>query len=100
MALQDEVRARLLALIAPIVPADNAQSAALDAAVAAQADYEQTHGEALDAARRGVVSYSVGGYSERLGGRGGMDWLCPYARALLENAGLLKRSMPVARRLP
>lgn len=100
MALSDEVRARLLALIAPNAPGDDAQRDALNAAAEAQADYEQTHGDALDAARRGVVSYSVGGYSERLREGGGREWLCPYARSLLENAGLLRRSMPVARRLP
>ena len=100
MALLDEVRERLLARIAPNVPGDDAQCAALDAAATAQAEYEQTHGDALDAARRGVVSYSVGSYSERLGEGSGRDGLCPYARALLENAGLLRRSMPVARRIP
>lgn len=100
MALLDEVRARLLARIAPNAPGDDAQLAAMDAAAQAQAEYEQTHADALDAARRGVISYSVGGYSERLGEGNGRDWLCPYARALLENAGLLRRGMPVARRLP
>ncbi len=99
-ALLEEVRERLLALIAPNAPESAAQRSALEAATEAQAAYEAAHGEALDAARRGVVSFSVGGYSERYGEGGGRERLSPYARALLENAGLLRRSLPVARRLP
>ena len=97
-ALVEEVRARLLALIAPNRPDDAPE--AFEAAVLAQAGYEADHGDALDAARRGVRSFSVGGYSESYGDGAARDGLSPHARALLFNAGLLRRSLPVARRLP
>ena len=98
-ALLEEIRQRLTMLIAPNAPATPAQRAAMDGAVEAQAAYETAHADAVDARRRGVTGFSVGGYSERYGDGGGGEALCPYARALLFNAGLLKRSVPVARRL-
>ena len=98
-ALLAEVRARLTARIAPNAPEDDAQTAAFERAVAAQAAFEAGQGGALEAVRRGVRSFSVGSYSESYGAGDG-DVLCPLARALLFNAGLLRRSMPSARRLP
>ena len=98
-ALLEEVRERLRARIAPNVPGDEAQALAFERAASAQAAFEAGQGAALEAARRGVRSFSVGGYSESRG-EGDGDVLCPLARALLFNAGLLRRSVPTARRFP
>ena len=98
-ALAAEVRERLLARIAPNAPENDDQRQAFERAVAAQAAFEAEQGGALAAVRRGVRSFSVGGYSESYGAEGG-DVLCPLARALLFNAGLLRRGMPAARRFP
>ena len=95
----DGIRERLLARIAPNAPGNEEQWRALEAAVAAQADFEGDQGDALSAAQRGVRGFSIGAYSESYGAGGG-DVLCPLARALLSNAGLLRRSMPAARRFP
>ena len=94
-----EVRERLTARIAPNAPRNEAQISAFEQAVAAQAAFEAGQGDALSVARRGVRSFSVGSYSESYGAGDG-DVLCPHARALLFNAGLLRRSMPAARRIP
>ena len=94
-----EVRERLRARIAPNAPEDEAQAEAFDRAVEAQAAFEAREGEALAAARRGVRSFTIGSYSESRGAGDG-DVLCPLARALLANAGLLRRGMPAARRFP
>lgn len=99
VALLSEVRERLLARIAPVRPEGEAQLTAFEQAVEAQAAFEAGQGDALDAVRRGVRSFSVGSYSESYGAQGG-DVLCPHARALLSNAGLLRRGMPAARRIP
>ena len=98
-ARMEDVRARLRAWIAPNAPEDEAQRAAFGRAAEAQAEYEAANGEVLAARQRGVRSFRIGSYSETYAtGSGGV--LCPSARAILENAGLLRHGMPVARRLP
>ena len=99
-ALRQRVEARLYAAIRPNAPDTDERRAAFDRAVEYQAEYETRHGAALDAARRGVQSFSVGDYSEHyFEAQGGEAALCPETRAVLENAGLLKRSWPTARRV-
>ena len=97
------VRARILALIHPNRAETAAQIEALDRAAACQAAWEAANGGGLAAARRGVQHVTAGNYSETYfqpaGGAEGPSDLCPEARALLFNAGLLKRTLPCATRL-
>ena len=97
---RERVAERLRAYIHPNVAETDAQEAAFDAAVDAQLTHEQAWN--VGEIPEGVKSFSVGNYSVTLdesadtGARGG---ICPAARAILFNAGLLRRAMPVAKRL-
>ena len=50
----------------------------------------------------GAVAYSIGNYSVTFGSNGGEGYsaeaISPTAKAILRNAGLLKKSLPCARR--
>ena len=101
--LLEQVAERLKAYIHPNTIQTAEQEEAFDTAVEYQAEYEASHAEALEAAQRGVQSFSVGNYSEtyftRHTGEYTASTLCPASYAVLFNAGLLRRDMPVARRL-
>ena len=94
MSAREQVEARLRAYIHPNAVETGAQQEAFDEAVDAQLEYE-AGGENLPG---NVKSFSVGSYSVTLGGGAG-ESLGPAARAVLFNAGLLKRSWPTARRM-
>ena len=101
--LEDSVRARLTAYIAPNTACTAAQKQAFEDAVEAQEDYEN---EIMAAGiPEGVASFSIGDFSaEMKSGSASYGYtketLSPYAWALLFNAGLLRRgSLPIVRRL-
>lgn len=102
-ALVESVTERLKAYIHPNVAQSEEQETAFQKAVQYQAEYEASHADALDIAQRGVQSFSSGNYSEtyftRQSGEYAASTLCPASYAVLFNAGLLRRDMPVARRL-
>ena len=98
--MTDGVRERVLALIHPNRAESEAQRRALERAVDCQAEWEEENGEGIAAARRGVQRVSAGNYSETyFEPRGGGFELCPDARAILFNAGLLRRELPCAKRI-
>lgn len=100
---EDYVRERLLAYIYPRAPATQTEQDAFDEAVDAQVEYE-TANEGL-AMPYGVASASNDGVSVTFdSGRVSaavytVHTICPAAYAYLFNAGLIRHSMPVARRL-
>ncbi len=98
---REQIEARLRAYIHPNTPEGAEQEAAFDDAVDAQLEYEQQGGgEGLPP---GVASLSVGNYSVTMAEPGNAAYtqasLCPAAWAILRNAGLLRRALPVAQRL-
>jgi len=103
VALAERVRERLTAYIHPNAPSTAEQRRAFEAAVLCQAEWEAENGDGLQAVQRGVQRLSVGSYSEtyfsRDGADGGFGGICPDARAMLFNAGLLRRGLPCARRI-
>lgn len=100
---EDYVRERLTAYIYPRAPATKEEQSAFDEAVDAQVEYE-TANEGL-AMPYGVASASNDGVSVTFdSGRVSaatytIHTICPAAYAYLFNAGLIKHSLPVARRL-
>ena len=98
---REYIEERLRAYIHPNAVETAAQEEAFESAVDAQLAYaaEQEDGEIPG----NVQSFSVGNYSvtlaERTGGAYTQESICPAAWAILFNAGLLRRSMPVAKRL-
>lgn len=100
MDLEDAVRERLTAYIHPNKARSKAQIAAFEKAVEAQAEYEKT-GE-VEVFPSNVQSVSIGKYSVTMKD-GQSEYtrasICPAAWAILFNAGLLRRTLPVARRL-
>ena len=100
MGEREYIEERLKAYIHPNAAVTSAQKAAFEEAVDAQFAYEDAPGAAEVPGP--VRSYSVGNYSVTLdesadtGAQGGIG---PAARAILFNAGLLRRAMPVAKRL-
>ena len=99
--LRARARARLLAYIRPNAPSGDEQAAAFERAVDCQARFEAENADAFGAMSRGVSGFTVGGYSERYfdNRAGGEIPVCPEARDLLRNAGLIRRSWPTARRV-
>lgn len=99
---EDYVRERLTAYIYPRKPTTAEQSEAFDNAVTAQVEYE-TANDSANEILGDVTSFSIGNYSESRSGARGADYtlttICPAAWAYLFNAGLIKHSLPVARRL-
>ena len=100
MDLEDAVRARLTAYIHPNKARTTAQLDAFEEAVEAQVEYEKS-GEA-ESLPANVQSMTIGKYSVTL--KDGQseytrDTICPATWAILFNAGLLRRALPVARRL-
>lgn len=98
----ESVEARLRAYIAPNAPQTRAENDAFEQAVEAQVEYESAaEGDAQ--VPMGVSGYSAGNFSVNYGharsGEFDQFSISPYARAILQNAGLLRHSMPVARRL-
>lgn len=100
---EDYVRERLTAYIYPRAPATEAEQGAFEEAVEAQIEYE-TANEGL-AMPYGVASASNDGVSVTFdSGRVStaeytIHTICPAAYAYLFNAGLIRHSLPVARRL-
>ena len=92
---------RLKAYIHPNIVKTKEQEKAFKNAVDAQTAYE----DAQDIAEipGNTQSYSIGNYSvtlaEPTGGAYTQVTICPAAWAILYNAGLLRRTLPVARRL-
>ena len=101
MGERERMEERLRAYIYPNVASSKAQIEAFDEAVDAQLTYEseQGGGEIPGNAR----SYSIGNYSVTLAeaalGADTRATVCPAAWAILFNAGLLRRTLPVAKRL-
>ena len=99
----ESVEARLRAYIAPNAPQTRAENDAFEQAVEAQADYEDRAAESDAQVPMGVSGYSAGNFSVNYGharsGEFDQFSISPYARAILQNAGLLRHAMPVARRL-
>jgi hypothetical protein len=100
---EDYVRERLTAYISPRAPTTQAEQDAFENAVVAQTDYE-TANSAIGAAS-GVASISNDGVSVSFdtsrssGGSYSMQTISPAAYAYLYNAGLIRYSLPTARRL-
>lgn len=105
--LYDSVEARLKAYIAPNTPRTAAQKTAFEQAVEAQMEHEKTLSGGL-AGPAGAQSYSMQNdgvsvsvtYAAASGAAYTERSLHPYAWALLNNAGLLRRgAIPAARRV-
>ena len=98
MSEREQVAERLRAYTHPNVADTEEKMTAFEDAVDAQLAYESAREMPA-----GVKSFSVGNYSVTLeqsaGGADGQGTLCPAAWAILFNAGLLHRAMPVAKRL-
>lgn len=99
----DYVRERLIAYIYPRTPSDEAQEEAFENAVNAQVEYESEN-ETI-AAPPGVAAISNDGVSVSFessrvtGGAYSIHTISPAAYAYLYNAGLIRHTLPVARRL-
>ena len=104
MAINAEhVRERLTAYIYPRRPATDEQEAAFEKSVLAQVEYEERNdalsmpGGVASASNDGV---SVSFESSRVtGGAYSIHTIAPAAYAYLYNAGLIRHTLPVARRL-
>lgn len=105
--LLESVKARLTAYIAPNRPISDVQKQAFDAAVEAQAEYERETASVQQYAR-GAEGYSISndGVTVSVTGSGFLgaayteSTLHPFAWALLNNAGLLRKgAIPTARRI-
>lgn len=92
---------RLRAYIHPNAADTAEREEAFERAVDAQLAYESANG--VEEVPGNVRSFSVGNYSVTLDGSAagadGQASLCPAAWAILFNAGLLRRALPVAKRL-
>ncbi len=92
-----DVAQRMTAYIAPRAPCTDAERAAFDSACAMQAEFEASPvAGQLAQLPDGVSSFTVNGFSASFNGRGRgaslfPGGLCPDARAVLFNAGLLYR---------
>lgn len=100
MDLEEAIRERLAAYIYPNKARTSAQQQAFESAVEAQLEYEESN--PAEDLPPNVQSVSVGKYS--VTAKAGQSEytrssICPAAWAFLFNAGLLKRALPVARRL-
>ena len=94
-----DVSQRLTAYIYPNVPETLEQVQAFSQAVTLQSAYETAQGDMMPA---NVKSFKLGEYALTLTGGGAAYTaasLCPGAWAVLFNAGLLKRGLPMARRV-
>ena len=87
------IEERLRAYIHPNAVETVEQEDAFDSAVDAQLAYEQG-GAGLGP---GVASFSIGDFSATMDAAG--SEICSAARAILFNAGLLRRTLPTAKRL-
>ncbi len=100
---RERVEERLKAYIHPNLAETLEQQAAFDDAVDAQVEFEATQAKALGDVPGNVQSFSVGNYSVTKAEAEGASYtratICPAAWAILFNAGLLRRSLPIARRL-
>lgn len=100
---EDYVRERLTAYIYPRAPSTAEQEEAFEEAIEAQMEYESAN-EAMGAAS-GVASIANDGVSVSFdtsrssGGSYSLQTISPAAYAFLFNAGLIRHSLPVARRL-
>lgn len=100
---EEYVRERLTAYISPNSPKTPEQEDAFEMAVEAQMEYERSN--AAYAAPDGVAAFSNDGMSvsfdtsRGFSGSNPSRTICPDAYAYLFNAGLIGRSLPVARRL-
>ena len=100
--LEESVRARLTAYIAPNTARTTAEKQAFEEAVDAQVTYEK---EIMAAGiPEGVASFTLGDFSAEMKAGAAsygytQETLSTYAWALLYNAGLLRRgALPIARR--
>lgn len=103
MAINAEhVRERLTAYIYPRRPTTDEQEAAFLKAVQVQAEYESAF-DGEDTLPPGVSSFSIGNYSVTAETAQSASYtqqtICPAAYAYLFNAGLIRHTLPVARRL-
>lgn len=100
---EDYVRERLTAFISPLSPSTKAQEEAFENAVEAQAAYEKdTETLAMPNSVASVSNDDISVTFREGSGRNSAysaSNLCPAAYAYLFNAGLIKHSLPVARRL-
>lgn len=100
MTDREQVEARLLAYIRPNEVSTAEERAAFDAAAEAQLAWERRGGEELPP---GVESLTIGSYSVKRSGDGSavcsLSSLSPAAWAILTNAGLLRRTLPQAKRI-
>lgn len=100
---EDYIRERLTAYIYPRAPSTDEQEEAFDNAVEAQMEYEE--GNAALNTPAGVTNMSNDGVSVSFDVSRGVTpqysaaTICPAAYAYLYNAGLIRHSLPVARRL-
>lgn len=100
---EDYIRERLTAYIYPRAPSTREQQNAFEDAVEAQIVYEEEH-ETLNMPS-GVSSVSNDGVSVTFDANRAAsaqytaETICPAAYAYLFNAGLIRHSLPVARRL-
>ena len=101
MEQREQIAERLRAYIHPNRATTEEQEEAFDKAVDAQLAYEADQDVA--SLPGSVQSLSIGSYSvtmaEPAGGAYTQATICPAAWAILFNAGLLARKLPVARRL-
>lgn len=99
----ENVEARLKAYIAPNAPQTAAENYAFEQAVEAQMEYEERSAEGDAQIPMGVAGYTAGNfsvnYARARSGEFDQFSISPYARAILQTAGLLRHAMPVARRL-
>lgn len=101
--IAEHVRERLTAYIHPRKPETDEQRAAFELAVQAQTAYEERN-EELEMPN-GVSSASNNGISVTFRSdrpataEYGLATICPAAYAYLFNAGLIRRTLPTARRL-
>jgi hypothetical protein len=84
---------RMTAYIAPRAPQTDGERAAFDAAVAMQGEFEADPAVQRRIQTRGMEEFSVNGFSAQLKDEPELfpGGLCPDARAVLFNAGLLYR---------
>ena len=101
MSERERIEARLRAYIRPNEASTADELSALDRAVDAQLAYERESG--AEGLPPGVESLRIGNYSVQASEPGGAaltrSSICPAAWAILVNAGLLRRTWPVAQRL-
>ena len=88
-----ELAARMTAYIAPRTPKSDAERAAFDAAVAMQAEYEQSTPVKKRMEAQGIEQFTVNGFSAKIKDTSALfpGGISPDARGVLFSAGLLYR---------